>query len=90
MAQWDATPGWTGEGREKALLTMVAMVGARVVLGVVAETVAMTMDVTVETVVVTMMGVVVAVGVESMADMVIVLVAELKLPSVGAALEATQ
>ena len=55
------------------------MVGGRVVLGVVLDTVVMTVDVTVETVVVTMTGVVVVESAGSMADMVVVLVVGLLL-----------
>ena len=50
----------------------------------------MTMDVTVETAVVTTIGVAMALGFESMVDMVVLLVVELELPSPGASLEATQ
>ena len=90
LAQRDETPDWIGEGRAKALLAIVEMVGETVVREAVEETVAMTVDITVETAVVTMMGLVVIVGLKSLVDMVVVLEVELELPSVGESLEATQ
>ena len=74
----------------KALLAIMGTVGEGMVEKVVAETVATAVDVTVEMAVVTTMGGVVVVGVESIVDMVAVLVAELEIPSAGVSLEATQ